>query len=112
MNFYRSLAGALFHLTDRRQQRSSYLSFGEYRREIFPLIEIRRRQVVWLAFDDRAQGALPVDAQESRRRRALRNRHAFKPAVALEPDRESGLGILALDAAIGLLPAPLDLCFE
>src|ERR1700741_375584 len=112
MGLCRSLAGASFHYTDRREQRSSDLSFGEYRREIFPLVEIRRRQIVRLAFEDRAQGALLVDAQVRRRRRAFRLRLAFKRAIALEPDRESGLGVLALDAAIGLLPAALDLGLE
>src|SRR5262249_25843953 len=61
----------------------SALSLGKDGREIFPLLEECRRQVVGLALDDRAQRALLVDAQIRRRRRALRHRHAFQLAVAL-----------------------------
>ena len=46
-------------------------SFGEHRREIFPFVEKGRRQIIRLAFDDRAQRALLIDAQIRRRRRAF-----------------------------------------
>ncbi len=50
---------------------ASGLSFREHRREIFPFLEERRRQLVRLAFDDRPQRALLIDAQVGRRRRRL-----------------------------------------
>src|SRR4051794_3839522 len=90
----------------------SDFSFGEYRRKIFPFVEKGRRQLVRLAFDDRAQRALLVDAKIGRRRGPLRNRHAFKRAVALQPDFESGFRLLRLDTAIGFFPAAFDLLPE
>src|SRR3954469_6636932 len=67
-----------------RRGRMSGLLFGENRREIFPFLEKRRRQFVGLAFDDRPQRALLIDAQIRRRWRAFRHRHPFQRTVALE----------------------------
>src|ERR1700681_1277698 len=53
----------------------SDLSFGEYRRKKFPLVEIGGGKIIRLALDDRAQGALLVDAKIRRGRRSFRSRH-------------------------------------
>src|SRR5579864_446469 len=90
----------------------SALSFGEHRREVLPFIEISGRKMIGLAFDDRAQGALLIDAQVRRRRRAFRNRRRFQRAVPFQPDRECGFRILAFDSSKRLLPATLDLLLE
>src|ERR1700687_4734117 len=71
ISYLRSSAGAHFR------------SFGKHRRKIFPFVEIGRRQIIRLAFDNRAQGALLIDAKIRRGRRPFRNRHPFQRAVAL-----------------------------
>src|SRR5712664_40662 len=106
------LLRALFHVRDRQRASPSRLSFGKHRRKIFPFVEIGGGQIIRLAFDDRAQGTLLIDAKIGRGRCAFRNRHPLKHAVALQLDGESCLGFLSLDTAIGLLPAALDLRLE
>src|SRR3984957_19820563 len=90
----------------------SAFSFGEDGRKKLPFLEIGSRKIIWLAFDDRAKRALLIDAKIRRRRRTLGHGHRLQRTVALQPDREGGFRILALDSAIGLFPAALDLLPE
>src|SRR5215813_821481 len=82
----------------------SSLVLGEDRLEILPFFEIGRRQIIRLAFDDRAQGALLIDTQIRCCRRTHWHRWRFQRAVALQLNVENGLGVLALQSAIRLLP--------
>src|ERR1700722_15987487 len=75
-----------FHVCDRKWRPASSFSFGEYRREIFPFLEKCRRQIIWLTLDDRAQGALLIDAKIGRRRRAFGHRHSLQRTIALQAD--------------------------
>ncbi|OIQ72070.1 hypothetical protein GALL_463070 [mine drainage metagenome] len=81
--FVGHLQGFHFMSAGRKGRPPSGLSFGEYRRKILPLVEIGSRQIIRLAFDDRAQGAFLVDAKIRRGRRSFRYRHGLQRAIAL-----------------------------
>ena len=88
----------------------SGLSLGEHGREVLPFFEIGRRQIIRLALDDRAQRALLIDAQDTASP-ACRPAPACLPACRRASSwmLKAASGLLRFDAAIGLLPAALDL---
>src|ERR1700733_7787680 len=111
MDLCRSCVGFHFIYADRSAQVSAF-SFGEDGRKKLPFLEIGRRKIRRRAFDDRAKRALLIDAKIRRRRRPLGHGHRLQRTVALQPDREGGFWILALDSAIRFFPAALDLLPE
>src|SRR4029077_14211 len=76
------ISGVSFHACDRMGRAPSDLSVGEYRRKILPIVERSGGKIIRLAFDDRAQRTLLVDAKVRRGRGAIPDRHSLKRTVA------------------------------